>query len=242
MQSDPNVPATLVAHLDRLAAQRADDTALIVVDAAGDTRYDYAALHDRVTALASHLATLAMPGERAMLLLDSGIDYVTAFFGCLYAGLIAVPAFEPGAVRSAQVARLQAIAIDAGPALMLTTGAQAATHAEALALIAPSARVVPVDASHAPAAPDWRPFAPQPDTLAFLQYTSGSTASPKGVMVSHGNVLANEVAIAAGMGIGPADVIATWLPLYHDMGLIGGLLQPIYTGVPVVMMSPQFFL
>lgn len=242
MQSDPNVPATLVAHLDRLAAQRAADTALIVVDAAGDTRYDYASLHARATALASHLTTLAKPGERAMLLMDSGIDYVTAFFGCLYAGLIAVPAFEPGAVRSAQVARLQAIAVDAEPVLMLTTIAQAATHAEALGLIAPSARVVAVDAPYVPAAPDWQPYAAQPDTLAFLQYTSGSTASPKGVMVSHGNVMANEVAIAAGMGIGPGDVIATWLPLYHDMGLIGGLLQPLYTGVPVVMMSPHFFL
>lgn len=242
MPPDSIVPATLVAHLDRLAAQRAADTALIVVDAAGDTRYDYASLHARATALAAHLAALAMPGERAMLLMDSGIEYVTAFLGCLYAGLIAVPAFEPGAVRSAQAARLQAIARDADPALMLTTAAQAASHADALALIAPSARVVPVDAPHAPAAPDWQPYAAQPDTLAFLQYTSGSTASPKGVMVSHGNVMANEVAIAAGMGIGPGDVIATWLPLYHDMGLIGGLLQPLYTGVPVVMMSPQFFL
>lgn len=242
MQSDPNVPATLVAHLGRLAAQRAGDTALITIDATGETRYDYATLHARVRNLAAELARAAAPGERALLLMDSGIDYVTAFFACLYAGLTAVPAFEPGAVRSAQVARLRAIASDAEPALIITTATQATLHAEALAAIAPDARIVLADGPHAPAPDGWQPYPAVPDTLAFLQYTSGSTAAPKGVMVSHGNVMANEVAIADGMGIGPNDVIATWLPLYHDMGLIGGLLQPVYTGVPVVMMSPQFFL
>ena len=242
MQSDPNVPATLVAHLDHLAAHRAGDTALIIIDAGGETRYDYAALHARVRALAAHLTTRAAPGERALLLMDSGIDYVTAFFACLYAGLTAVPAFEPGAVRSAQVARLRAIAGDAEPALMITTAAQASTQAEALAAIAPQAAIVLADAAPAPIPQDWQPYPADASTLAFLQYTSGSTATPKGVMVSHGNVMANELAIAAGMDIKAGDVIATWLPLYHDMGLIGGLLQPVYTGVPVVMMSPQFFL
>jgi len=242
MQSDPNVPATLVAHLGRLAAQRAGDTALITIDTTGETRYDYAALHARVRNLAAQLAHAAAPGQRALLLMDSGIDYVTAFFACLYAGLTAVPAFEPGAARSAQMARLRAIASDAEPALTITTTAQASLHADALAAIAPDARIVLADGLHTPAPADWQPYAVTPDTLAFLQYTSGSTAAPKGVMVTHGNVMANEVAIADGMGIGPGDVIATWLPLYHDMGLIGGLLQPVYTGVPVVMMSPQFFL
>ncbi|AZG15470.1 condensation domain-containing protein [Cupriavidus pauculus] len=242
MPSDPNVPATLVAHLDRLAAQRPDDTALIVIDAEDETRYDYAALHVRVRALGAHLAAQAAPGDRALLLMDSGIDYVTAFFACLYAGLIAVPAFEPGAVRSAQVARLRAMATDAEPSVLIATAAQAAAHADALADIAPAARIVHADAAHAPAPSGWQPYRAEPRTLAFLQYTSGSTAAPKGVMVSHGNVMANEAAIADGMGIGPHDVIATWLPLYHDMGLIGGLLQPMFVGVPVVMMSPQRFL
>ncbi|RZT39147.1 condensation domain-containing protein [Cupriavidus agavae] len=242
MQSDPNVPATLVAHLDRLAAQRPDDTALIIVEAHGETCHGYGALHARVRALAAQLSAQAAPGDRALLLMDSGIDYVTAFFACLYAGLIAVPAFEPGAVRSAQVARLHAMAADADPTVLITTAVHAEAHAEALAAIAPSARIVHADAAHRAAPEDWAPYLPHADTLAFLQYTSGSTASPKGVMVSHGNVMANELAITAGMGIGPDDVIATWLPLYHDMGLIGGLLQPIFVGVPVALMSPQYFL
>ncbi|MGY8527503.1 condensation domain-containing protein [Paracidovorax citrulli] len=242
MQPDPNVPATLVAHLGRLAAQRAADTALITIDAAGDTRYDYAELDARVRALAADLATRACPGERALLLMDSGIDYVTAFFACLYAGLIAVPAFEAGAMRSAQVERLRAIAADAQPLLLLTTSGQIAAHADALAAIAPHAAIVAVDAARLPASHGWQPYAPQADTLAFLQYTSGSTAAPKGVMVSHGNVMANEVAIAAGMRVRPGDLMVSWLPLYHDMGLIGGLLQPIFSGIPVALMSPQFFL
>ncbi|SOY66743.1 condensation domain-containing protein [Cupriavidus taiwanensis] len=242
MQSDPNLPATLVAHLSRLAAQRGADTALVIVDGAGESRYSYAALDTRVRALAAHLSAQAEPGARALLLMDSGIDYVTAFFACLYAGLVAVPAFEPGAVRSAQVARLRAIAADAEPALLLTTSAQARDHAEALAEIATGAAVVAADAALPAAAPPWQPYAAVAGTLAFLQYTSGSTASPKGVMVSHGNVMANEVAIAEGMRVGPGDVMVSWLPLYHDMGLIGGLLQPIHSGIPVVLMSPQFFL
>jgi acyl-CoA synthetase (AMP-forming)/AMP-acid ligase II len=84
----------------------------------------------------------------------------------------------------------------------------------------------------------------QPDDIAFLQYTSGSTALPKGVQVSHGNLVANEVLIRHGFGIdlNPDDVIVSWLPLYHDMGLIGGLLQPIFSGVPCVLMSPAYFL
>ncbi|MFP3758955.1 AMP-binding protein, partial [Cupriavidus sp. SIMBA_020] len=77
------------------------------------------------------------------------------------------------------------------------------------------------------------------DDLAFLQYTSGSTGSPKGVMVSHGNLLANEIAIQAGLGVRPDDVFVSWLPLYHDMGLIGSLLQPVFSGIPLVLMSPQ---
>ncbi|WP_354683020.1 condensation domain-containing protein [Cupriavidus necator] len=242
MQSDPNVPATLVAHLGRLAAQRGTDTALVTIDASGETRYDYAALDARVRALAAHLATQAGPGARALLLMDSGIDYVTAFFACLYAGLIAVPAFEPGAVRSAQVARLRAIASDADPALLLTTSAQASAHPDALAAIAPRAIVVPADTARPRAPQDWQPYPALAGTLAFLQYTSGSTASPKGVMVSHGNVMANEAAIAAGMRVQPGDLMVSWLPLYHDMGLIGGLLQPIHSGIPVALMSPQFFL
>ncbi|WP_454726811.1 MULTISPECIES: condensation domain-containing protein [Cupriavidus] len=242
MQPDPNVPATLVAHLGRLAAQRAGDTALIVIDDAGEQRHDYAALDARVRALAACLGRHAAPGERVLLLMDSGIDYVAGFFACLYAGLVAVPAFEPGAMRAAQVSRLRAIAADAAASLLLTTTAQAEAHGDTLAAIAPHARVVLADAPPEQPPAGWQPFAATPDTLAFLQYTSGSTAAPKGVMVSHGNVMANEAAIQAGMAVRPGDVMVSWLPLYHDMGLIGGLLQPLHTGTPLVLMPPRLFL
>jgi acyl-CoA synthetase (AMP-forming)/AMP-acid ligase II len=82
----------------------------------------------------------------------------------------------------------------------------------------------------------------RPSDIAFLQYTSGSTGTPKGVMVSHGNLVANEIAIKAGLGVQSDDVFVSWLPLYHDMGLIGSLLQPVFSGIPLVLMSPQYFL
>ncbi|WP_322007505.1 non-ribosomal peptide synthetase [Paraburkholderia tropica] len=238
------VPAHgLAARLRALAQQRPEATALIVVDADGDTRYDYAQLDRRARALAARFARDGAAAERALILMESGVDYVSAFFGCLYAGVVAVPVYPPESKREQHLARLRGIASDAGVRYVLTTAALHERHADAWSMLAPGADVVAVDTLDARDTPADAPLHPvRADDLAFLQYTSGSTGSPKGVMVSHGNLLANEIAIQAGLGVRPDDVFVSWLPLYHDMGLIGSLLQPVFSGIPLVLMSPQYFL
>jgi amino acid adenylation domain-containing protein len=233
-------PRDLVGHLRELAALRPNDTALIVVGADGDRAFDYAALDRRVRALAAALQERCAPGERALLLLDSDEHYVVGFFACLYAGLIAVPAFPPESARERHLARLAAIAADSGARCVLATRGMIESLGAGLEAFAGAAALAADGPEAEPGA--WRPHSPRLEDIAFLQYTSGSTASPKGVMISHGNLMANERAIEEGLSIGPDDVFVNWLPLYHDMGLIGGLLQPIHRGIPVVLMNPGFFL
>ncbi|WP_322029488.1 non-ribosomal peptide synthetase [Paraburkholderia sp. J76] len=236
----------MIEQLRTLAASRASDTALVTVDASGDTRYDYAALDARAAALASHLraANGWTVGARVLLMMDSGIDYVAAFFGCLYAGAIAVPAYPPESLRAQHLARLQAIATDADAGFVVTTHALAGKLGDAFDAVAPGAPRVTMDTLDldANAALKFEPCRALPSDIAFLQYTSGSTSAPKGVMVTHGSLWANEAAIREGLGVTGNDVFVSWLPLYHDMGLIGTMSQPVFSGIPLVLMSPQYFL
>ena len=238
--------AGMATRLRSLALERPGAVALITIDAAGETQYDYAELDRRAACVAAHFSKQRAVGERALLLMDSGIDYVSAFFGCLYAGVIAVPVYPPESKREQHLARLRGIAQDAGVRYVLTTSALQERFADQYGELAPDAEVIAVDTlcattssavSHAFTLLDV-----QPSDIAFLQYTSGSMGTPKGVMVSHGNLIANEIAIKAGLGVQSDDVFVSWLPLYHDMGLIGSLLQPVFSGIPLVLMSPQYFL
>ena len=230
-----------VEHLSRLSQERPGDRALVTVNAQGETILDYATLERRSRALASELQQRFPVGERALILLDNDEHYVVAFLACLYAGVIAVPVFPPESAKQQHLARLFAIADDSQAACVLTSSAVIELVAAAGEDFG-SAELIPVDALDERRAECWVEHHPQRDDIAFLQYTSGSTATPKGVMVSHGNLMANERAIETGFSIGADDVFVSWLPLYHDMGLIGGLLQPLYRGIPVVLMSPSFFL
>lgn len=238
-------PKNFVEHLRRLAEDRSGDLALTVVAERDgqvvDTPISYAALDVRVRALAAHLQERFAAGERALLLLDNDDHYAVAFLACAYAGLIAVPVFPPESMRPQHLARLAGIAQDAQARAVLTTsGIQAAMGAVLDAF--PGVTCLAVDTVGAEGAHAWRAHEPTDSDIAFLQYTSGSTAKPKGVMVSHGNLMANERVMEQTLGLHADDVFASWLPLYHDMGLIGGLLQPIHRGAPLVLMTPRFFL
>jgi len=203
----------------------------------------YGELDRRARLLAAQLQRHAAHGERAMLLYPSGPDYVVAFFACLYAGIIAVPAYPPEMAHPQHLKRLLSMLEDATPLLVLTDsaalpGLRALLPADGAALML-ATDVPPADCHEE----QWREPAIGPETIAFLQYTSGSTATPKGVMVSHRNLIANELALAAGYGVQEGvDTWVSWLPLYHDMGLICALLQPVFSGLTLVLMSPRQFL
>jgi acyl-CoA synthetase (AMP-forming)/AMP-acid ligase II len=205
----------------------------------------YGDLDHRARALAAAFQSVAVPGERALLLYPSGLEFITALFGCFYAGIVAVPAYPPEPARAKRTApRLRAIVGDSAPRIALTEAALLSTVDPFLD--APDGFTIPhrlvTDEIGGELAGAWRPPAPARTTPAFLQYTSGSTAVPKGVMISHANVLANARMIREIFGLTEESVGVGWLPLYHDMGLVGSLLETLYVGGHFVLMSPLTFL
>jgi acyl-CoA synthetase (AMP-forming)/AMP-acid ligase II len=203
-------------------------------------RLTYGDLDRKARAIAGVLQETARPGERALLLYDPGLEFLPAFFGCLYAGVVPVPAYPPRLDRLAQSWQvLSGVTRDCRPAVVLASHTVAAVFGGgAAALSLGGLPWVVTDRLDAAAAADWRERACDPDGLALLQYTSGSTAAPKGVRVTHRNLMHNQRAMLAGLGGADPGVGVSWLPLYHDMGLIGGVLQPVFHGTPCVLMSP----
>ncbi len=232
--STSSVPS--FAHLLWERAQNApDQTAYTYLSEPGGS-LTYRELHDRAASLGARLRELATPGDRAVLLVPPGLDYIAAFFGCLYAGVVAVPAYPPLDAR--QIPRLLSVIANARPRMVLSLGMFAEMIRDSLS--AYGAGALPVIAVDQPGGPEPLP-APLDrgrDDIAFLQYTSGSASDPKGVVITHGNLFSNSEAIRVLFGHDRDSVGVIWLPPYHDMGLIGGILQPLYADFPVVLMSP----
>jgi acyl-CoA synthetase (AMP-forming)/AMP-acid ligase II len=230
--------------LDDRARAQSDDLAYVFLDGDDErARVTYGELRRAARRMAARLQAFVDPGERALLLYPSGIDYLIGFFGCLYAGVIAVPLFEPSHRRVS--ARIRAVAEDAKPAVALSharfAGGDGSARAAALTELEGMRWIVTDEPADNDIGEECRRCASDEDTLAFLQYTSGSTSRPKGVMVTHGNLLDNLHNNERGLALSTARPRVSWLPLFHDLGLIFGALQPLYRGVPGVLMAPVAF-
>jgi acyl-CoA synthetase (AMP-forming)/AMP-acid ligase II len=197
-----------------------------------------AALARRVNSVAAWLLASTRPGDRVLIQTPPGLDFVVAFLGCVGCGRIAVPVFPPQMQRKQRgTDRWQSIFDSAEPAAALTTQ-PAANPAHELAV-----PYLEVDRHASSDAPDALLGCDvRPDMPAMIQYTSGSTTAPRGVVLTHRNLLHNLAHICRRFGHTSASRGVIWLPPYHDMGLIGGILQPIYAGFPVLLMSPLHFL
>ncbi|NDJ18418.1 beta-ketoacyl synthase N-terminal-like domain-containing protein [Myxacorys almedinensis] len=207
-----------------------------------EIRITYQDFDRRVRAIAAQLQSLNSSGSRALLLYPPGLDFIAAFVACLFANVIAVPAYPPR--RNQHLNRLQAILADSQATIALTTSSirSGVDHWFSDAPELAALRWLATDTISDQHAEDWQPTPISRNTLAFLQYTSGSTATPKGVMVSHGNLLHNSACIQRAFGLSSSSVSVTWLPSFHDMGLIDGILQPMYSGFPGYLMPPVSFL
>ncbi|BBP59843.1 condensation domain-containing protein [Pseudomonas sp. St316] len=198
----------------------------------------FAQLHEQSRSLAAALQARYAPGDRVLLMLPSSLDYARAFCACLYAGLIAVPLFPPPSRKPRHLDRVRNVVVDAEPSLILAP----ADYCEGLLeLVEGRVEVLTVQDLGTPPASQWQRPAIDGSTVAFLQYTSGSTGSPKGVEVRQRNLIANVELMRQAYDFNEHGAMVNWLPLYHDMGLIGGLLAPLYSGMPCYLMASQTF-
>lgn len=207
-----------------------------------EEKWTYAELDRRARAVAAQIQKLGLVGERALLLYPPGLEFMAGFFGCLYAGCTAVPAYPPK--RNRNTLRIQAISDDAEAKLVLTSG-EVFDKKTSLGEESPrlaSLEWISTDRSPLELADEFRPVEIKGDDLAVLQYTSGSTGTPKGVMLAHRNLMANVLMIGEYFEPTRNGVGVSWLPTYHDMGLIGGVLKPLYFGRPTYLLSPMVFL
>ena len=234
-----------MATLGQIIATRAQDSADALafrfsrdgVHAVEDL--SYAEVHARAQRIAAHLLDEAPVGSHALLLFGPGLDFICALFACLQAGVVAVPATAPQPGRMHRVLpRLERISRDAEVSVVLTTSERMPTDQSLLegGSSLAGASWLAVDQMAAREGPGV--LAQDAEQLAFLQYTSGSTADPRGVMLSHANFLANSAVIAAGLRLSSDSRGFCWLPASHDMGLITGILQPVILGFPTVLMPP----
>lgn len=200
----------------------------------------YESLNRRAREVAAGIRKTVRAGDHVLLLHPPGLEFVVAFFGCLYAGVVPVPAYPPRNPR--HFPRIESIIADAGARCVLTETDFQGRLSSWLDQRGGTIPVICTDVLHEDPRQWVRPAEVTPDTLAFLQYTSGSTGDPKGVMITHGNVMSNQRMIQEAFGHSEGLVQVSWLPVYHDMGLIGNLMQPLFLGGHCIFMSPVAFL
>ena len=239
-------PSTLVDLLRERSQLQSDLTAYtFLADGKNESgTLTYKTLDRQARAIAAAIQALTAQGTNVQVVYpyDSGLEFIAAFFGCLYAGVVAVTDNPPR--KPAAIAKLQVRAKASEATVLISTAgflaylksklqqdADLAPHLNQLTWLA-------TDQVSMDQAADWVQPQLQSDTLAFLQYTSGSTGNPKGVMVTHGNMIHNSKVIYEGFGHSDQSQGVIWLPLFHDMGLVGGVLQPLFGGFPVTLMSP----
>ena len=238
------IPTTLVELLRARAGSHPDKNAytFLIDGETADTSLSYGELDQRARAIGARLQSLNAKDQPVLLLYPPGLEYIAAFFGCLYAGAVAVPVYPPTSQRS--LPRLWSIIKDARPRVALTTEQIFSnlplhnigqSHLQELPWVT-------TDNLDIDLASQWRNETLQGQSLAFIQYTSGSTATPKGVVLTHDNLLHNQRMIQIAFEQTEQSIILGWLPLYHDMGLIGNVLQSMYCGARCVLMSPLSFM
>src|SRR5579863_5330105 len=241
---DPITAFTLAACLRLHAERRPQKTAYRFLrdgEVEGQ-RLTYCELDRATRSVAALLEQHSAIGDRALLLFPPGLDFIIALCACFYSGRVAVPAYPPRPNRGTD--RLIGIIQDAAPAAVLTSSEvrTKALHHFVNDKAFQQLAVVTTDSASADASEEWEPVNLDSGMLALLQYTSGSTSIPKGVQVTHANLMHNEELIQKAFGQTEHDIVVGWLPLYHDMGLIGNVLQPLYCGAESILMPPTSFL
>lgn len=238
--------STPIKTIVELLRDRAEDlpsqSAYLFISKGGTQEHQltYAELDHRARAIAGFLQSMGQSGNRVLLFYPPGLEYICAFMGCLYAGMVAVPLYPPR--TNQKLTRLGKVISSCGATLALTSKPMEPLVQQ---FLNPDSvfQDIRVFASEGLTDPhEWLPITPSENQLAFLQYTSGSTGTPKGVMVSHQNLMANEHAIAMGFETRPEDICLSWLPFYHDMGLIGTVLHALYRGFTSILMPPLDFI
>jgi acyl-CoA synthetase (AMP-forming)/AMP-acid ligase II/acyl carrier protein len=238
---------TLVALLRHRALHQPTRIAYtFLADGESDVHnWTYAELDERARAVAAWLQAGQVPGARVLLLFEEGLDYLAALYGCMYADCLAVPVHPPDPRRLHRtLPRLQSIASDARVTAVLTTSdiAQGMTSALPEVPVLQSAAWLSLDTQERQGASQWTDPGKGPDDLAYLQYTSGSTSTPKGVMISHRNLMHQLRDFDTGYNHTPDSVLVTWLPATHDLGLVYGRFMPLFIGMRCVFMSPVSFM
>lgn len=239
--------ATLVERLRALATEQPDKLAytfLIDGKTEGQT-FTYGGLDRRVRAIAALLQQHQVRGERALLLYPQGLEVIAAFCACLYAGVIAIPVPPPEAGRMKRtLPRLSAIVRDAEATIVLTTESILALVEEVRSEFPEfdSMRWIDTEKVDEQLADRWEDSAIDSTALAYLQYTSGSTSTPKGVMLGHKNLMHHCAYLQQACGYNAESVSVTWMPYFHDYGLVEGIMVPLYNGTPCYLMSPFSFI